>query len=194
MTRPMDRAAAGIAALAALAACATPPKEAPAGPYSAGGLSVTLERAWTEMPVRLSATPAPYLTYDGPRLNQVHLLSIADGEGVLKPPRTEERTIPVFRAGMSSLQLVELITESVTSFGLQNVTAVEIRPATLAGAEGVGFDLTAAQPNGLRMRGRAVAAETDGTLDLMLYIAPEMHYYEANRAEVERMLASAARR
>lgn len=182
-----------VAALAFAAACAEMPKEVPAGVYGEGGYSVTLERAWTQMPERFGGTSASFLTYDGPQLNQVHLMTIAAGEGILKEPRTEDQTIPTFRAGMTSLELVELVTQSVTSFGLQNVTAANVRPATLASSEGVGFDFTAVTGSGLRMKGSAIAAEANGALDLMLYLAPEMHYYDAYLPEVERIFTSASR-
>lgn len=189
----------GIAGVVALSACAATPTLVPPGTYDAGGAySVTLERSWTEMPERRSPfTDTSYLTFDGPRLNQVYVLSgIPSGSGIIKERRSDDEDIAelVFRSGMSELELVEFVTESIALFGYQDVVAQDVRPATLAGSEGVQFVITAAQGNGLRIKGAALASETDGTLDLMLFIAPEMHYYGALMPEVERMFASAARR
>ena len=55
------------------------------------------------------------------------------------------------------------------------------------------FDFTAVTGGGLRMKGSAIAAEADGALDLMLYLAPEMHYYDAYLPEVQRIFTSASR-
>jgi hypothetical protein len=176
-----------------LTACVATPTLVPAGDYQSGGVTVTLERSWTEMP-EIASTGAPYLTFDGPLLNQVHVLSaIPAGEGIIKT-QDEDATVPTFRAGMSAIELVELVTDSVGMLlDLEDVAPADVKPATLAGAEGVSFVFTAARPTGLRYRGAATAAESNGTLDVMLFIAPEAHYYGALAPEVERLFASARR-
>ncbi len=191
----MRRAIALTGALT-LAACVATPTLLEPGPYPSegGGVTVMLERAWTEIPEELSAfTDAPYLTFDGPRLNQVHVLSgVPSGESFIKE-RPNGEPGPAFRAGMSPTEIVDLVTESVAMLGYQNVTAVEVAPRPLAGSAGVWLVFTGAQENGLRVKGAALASETAGALDLMLFIAPETHYYDALMPEVERIFASATR-
>jgi hypothetical protein len=190
----MKRATAAAGALALAACVASPVAVAPGAYDGAGGYSVTLERTWTEMPKGYSAhTDAGYLTFDGPQLNQVHLLNaIPSGEGFVKEQR-DGQPVPVYRAGVTAIEIVEFVTQSVALFGYQNVTAQDVRPRALAGAEGVSFQFTGVLESGLRVKGSALAAESAGALDLMVFIAPEMHYYDAFAPEVERMFDSARR-
>jgi hypothetical protein len=188
---------AAIIAVSLLSACVAAPKGAPTLVRAdehrmAGGLRVTLERSWTAMPSS-SATGRSYFTFDGSRLNQVHVLAgVSSGHGLVKP-RNWGQKVPTFRSGMSSQEIVSLVAESVSFLGYQNVGVADLRPARLAGAAGVAFTFTAVQSTGLQYQGEAVAAETRGKLDVLLFMAPAQHYYAAYAPEVERIFASARR-
>lgn len=96
---------------------------------------------------------------------------------------------------MEGLELQELIGTTV-SRALAGGIAVEMLsliPATFMGAPGFETEFSYPTPNGLNMRGYASGANIGGKLYLMIFIAPQMHYYEKDMAEVRAIAASALR-
>ena len=190
MIRIAFLSAAGLIA----AACTETVTLAPAGVYSAGGYAFDLQRDWSHIPEGLDrAVTVDQLTVDGPRLNQVYLIDgLADGAAMVERA-DEEDPAPAFRAGMSELEIVEFLTDSLSALGMQDVAAENVRPASFAGAPGVRFDFTAARDNGLTLRGTAAASSAGEALDGLVFIAPAEHYFGYYRAEVDAMFDSARR-
>lgn len=201
MRREQNRArrarilAAVLAVGALVAACATV-TTAEAGPYSVNkAYTVTLGRPWSDL---TSAMPnkgprTRFLTIDGPLLNRLYLVGGLEDGGALMKAASKEKPVPEYRAGMSSTEAVAFVADTVAALGYQDVETLSLRPQDFAGGDGVRFDLAAATPAGLKMAGSALLAETDGRLNLMLYIAPAEHYYAAHLPEVEQIFASVAR-
>lgn len=50
--------------------------------------------------------------------------------------------------------------------------------------------LSGAYVNGLNMKGDAVLVESEEGLNLVVYTAPELVYYDKYRGEVEKLIAS----
>lgn len=184
-------AALGLALL--LAACASI-SAAPAGPYKVSGdMTVTLGQEWADASRAQVGAPrrVRLLTIDGPLLNRLYFTTgLQPGDFMVKPER-RDRPTPTYRAGMSPTELVEFVADSVAALDFQRTETARLRPAKLGGADALRFDLTAQTDEGLDMSGTAVVAERGGKLYVILYLAPDEHYFTAGQAEVESIMASA---
>lgn len=189
------RAAAIAAAALALTACATV-SSAPAGAYTVGtNYQVTLGHEWSDISNIMVGRPKSVhlLSTDGPLLNRLYLSDgLAPGEFMVKPV-AKERPTPIYKKGMAPTELVEFVADSVSALDYQRVETSTLRPAKFAGADGLRFDIAGQTKEGLDMAGTAQAAEIDGKLYVILYLAPKEHYFAAGLPEVEQILASARR-
>lgn len=178
-----------------LAACASGPSLVPPGEFRAGTrYALPLERAWSRIPARLDpATSLDSLSVDGPLLNRVYVASGLKQGAAIAVSRDEARPVPGFRAAMSELELAEFVADSVAALDYRAVEITHVRPAGFGGVPGVRLDLTAARESGLLIRGMALAAVHEERLDLIVFLAPAEHYYEAYAADVERMFAGVRR-
>jgi hypothetical protein len=192
MIAPRLRALACAALLLGLSACTTVTL-APAGAYAVGSHGVTLGRSWSDISIILPGRPrnVRLLSIDGPLLNRLYIADgLTDGQFLVKPMR-KERPTPTWRSGMSPSEQVEFVTDSVAAMDYQRVETSDLRPTTVAGADGMRFDLSAKTAEGLDISGMAQVVETGGKLFLILYLAPSEHYFGAQKAEVEGIMASA---
>lgn len=180
-----------IAALAALTACAPTMTAVPAGVFQPkNALAVNLQNSWTHIPPQLNfVTNGSVLTRHGVALGRVDILRLEPGGSILRVARSVDA--PEYARGMSELELVELVTASLRQLGYADIRAENVRPHQLAGAPGVRFDIHGKYPSGLNLRGDAVLAQANDELNLIIFLAPAAHYYEASAAEVEQIIQSA---
>lgn len=168
--------------------------DAPAGPLSVGTARVSLGREWANIngitPQR--PTNVTLLTIDGPQLDKLYISDgLKPGEGIVTGA-DKDKPAPILKAGLSNAERVEFIASSVSAMGLLKVEARKPRPATYAGHPGVRMDISASTQNGLDISGTALIAEVGDKTYVILYLAPSEHYFDANLAEVEQVMASAA--
>lgn len=185
--RRLFLAAAGSALLAS---CATVTL-APAGTYEANAIAVNLTRAWSDLtPAGMQPPGVRLLTVDGVLLNQLYVATIEPGGSLVKiVDRDTPR--PTYRADMSETELVEFVIDSLATFGYQEPQSTALRPQTLAGAQGVRFDITARTQSGLNVSGTALVARSGDNLNMLLFLAPTEHYYGAFASEVDSIFGSA---
>ncbi|MGE0044950.1 MAG: hypothetical protein AB7J28_05735 [Hyphomonadaceae bacterium] len=180
---------------AALAASCAPQARLVQGSLDAGeGYRVQLGRTWSDVtPIMVDRTRnVRVLSVDGPHLNRLYLAgAVRAGDPIVRAMRREQPT-PVFRADMTDTELVEFVTDSIAALGYQRPEATNLRPGTLAGVEGVRFEVTTQTPEGLAYDGTSLVARQGESLHLMLYLAPREHYYGTLAQEVETIFASAA--
>ena len=190
MIRIATLAAAGLLA----AACTETVTLAPAGVYSASSYAFDLQRDWSHIPDGLApSVTVDQLTVDGPQLNQVYIIEqLADGAALIETAE-EDDPAPAFRAGMTELDVVEFLTDSLSAVGLEDVAAEDVRPAPFAEASGVRFEFTARRANGLAVRGAAAASSAGDSLDGLVFLAPAEHYFTRYQSEVEAMFDTARR-
>lgn len=132
-------------------------------------------------------------TIDGAPLNQLIIISrVKPGEHVFLKAREHKRRPdgPWFRAGMRPDEVRDLILDGLSGGGWANVRASELRPAKFGTVPALRFDLDLDNPSGLVYRGLATAAEKDGRLTLLVWIAPAEHYYGRDVEAVSRMFDS----
>ncbi len=196
MSRTVRHAILIAAAAAALwlSGCASIPT-APTGLYAVGqAYHVRLGRDWSDLShvIGGASSKVKVLTLDGPLLNRLYLTEgLVPGDSLVRRPRSDHAN-PPYRAHMSSSELVEFVADSVSAQGFQRVETSNLRPAAFLTAAALRFDLAAVTQQGLDMQGTAQAAEVDGKLYVLLYLAPREHYFAASLNEVERIFASVA--
>ncbi len=175
-----------------LAACVAGPTALEPGVYTAdNATSVTLSEAWSKYPANMNvATKGEVLTKDGPPLNRLHFIQMSEGEALLKTPKKVPEDTPVFTVGMSEIDIVDMVTNSLLKISYSVMEAENIRPVTIDGQEGLRFDLTGKWENGLNVSGDVVAVPKGEKLNLVMFIAPTMHYYPTSETEVEAIIAS----
>lgn len=185
------RAAAALAALVSLSACAGL-KAVPAGPYASGGNQITVGRTWTDMGRLFDASKGVrMLSVDGPQLNRLFVIDgLKAGEFIIRPPSKEQPT-PTWKVGLSPTEQVEFIADSLAAMQYYRVETNNLRPVKVGERSGVRFDISAQTVDGLDISGVAQLVEAQDRLYVLLYLAPTEHYFEATRAEVESIMASA---
>ncbi len=189
-SRQLTGLLAGVAMLA-LAGCVETMSAVPAGPMDGdAGFMVTLHDDWTRVPSSINLiTRGDLLTKDGLALNQLHLMSLEDGQSLVRAARGAD--VPVYRAGMSALEQVDLVTASLQRLKYADVTTANVRPQDFDGVEGTRFDISGKFQSGLSFRSDVAMAETGDRLHVVLFLAPAGHYYAASAGEVVDIIENA---
>ncbi len=159
----------------------------------AGKLMVVKPRAgWNKSTARPSSRSEKW-TKDGIGLNELTFFAgIADGETLYFAPLGSQQQLPKFRSAMLPTDIVEFF-ESSNRIVLQSpVFKVEnVAPTKLGKFDGVRFNYSyAAQDEGLTRKGEGVAAIIDGKLYLVNFIAPAIHYFDRDIAEIRQLIAT----
>jgi len=174
-----------------LAACASRggPLVSP-GPNPAGGdLRIDSEMEWS----RYSDRRSQWWTMDGQQLNLLYLIpAVRPGEYIFLGRRQTTRRPdgPFFQPGMRADELRDLIVDGLLAAGLVGVQTTDLRPDDFGGREGLRFEMSMTNQEGLKYQGMAAAFEHDDRLALALFMAPSEYYYPRDAAKVARMLDS----
>lgn len=185
------RTVAALAAVVSLSACAAI-KAVPAGPYASGGNQITVGRTWTDMGRLFDASKGVrMLSIDGPQLNRLFVIDgLKTGEFIIRPA-SKERPTPTWKAGLTPTEQVEFLADSLAAMQYHRVETDNLRPVKVGERSGVRFDISAQTVDGLNISGIAQLVEAGDRLYILLYLAPTEHYFDATRAEVESIMASA---
>jgi hypothetical protein len=184
--------AAAMAAVVSLSACAAM-ETVPAGPYVSGRHQITVGRTWTDMGRPLDAARrVRVLSIDGPRLNRLLVIDgLAPGEFIVRPA-SRERPTPTWTAGLTPTEQVEFLADSLAAMQYHRIETKNLRPVKVGDRSGLRFDIGARTVDGLNISGIAQLVEAGDRLYILLYLAPTEHYFDATRAEVESIMASAS--
>lgn len=120
-------------------------------------------------------------TQNGVGLDElVFYLGLEPGEALIKQSAKAEKTAPMPKVlpDMSPNDMVELVVDSIVRSGGGDVRAIGLRPMPFGALDGYRFDLTYYSDQGLRYRGAVVGAAAGKQQHLILFIAPEQHYYD----------------
>lgn len=173
----------------ALAACASggsrlvSPGSNPAG----SRLTLNSEMEWT----RISDRRMQVWTIDGELLNRLYLIpAVREREYIFLGSRQTKRRPdgPFFKPGMRADELRDLIVDGLLASGAINVSASNLRPVAFGDREGLRFELTLANQEGLKYQAMAAAFEHDRELSLAIFMAPGEYYYSRDAQKVDRML------
>jgi len=160
------------------------------GPQSIDGLALATPVSWSDLGHRGQRL----WTRDGVSLNALRIYTdIEAGEHVFRARLRGERDEGArFRAGLSDIEIAELIVEGLRGSSLVNVRAIDLRPAALNGHRGFRAELSFDNNSGLHYRGLVLAEGEDGSLSFVMYTAPAEFYFERDRAVVESIFESLA--
>lgn len=162
--------------------------------YDVGGaFSVTLERSWADISgaSRLPAEEMRLLTYHGVTLDRLYFTGGLKPGASLVPAERGIETL-VFHEGLSRAELVEFLAHTLGAMGYVRVEPRNIRPSMLAGENGVRFDVTMQTSDGLEMSAMVLAAQPNGRLNLILFMAPREYYFPMLAPEIDAMMLEAA--
>ncbi len=153
---------------------------------------VTPTAGWNVSTARPSAKGERW-TRDGLSLNELTFFAgIADGETLYYVPFDGQQELPKFHAAMLPTDIVELF-EASNRIVLQSAvfTIDNVIPTKLGKFDGVRFSYSyAAQDEGLTRKGEGVAAIVGGRLYLVNFIAPAIHYFDRDIAEIRQMITA----
>jgi hypothetical protein len=177
------------ALLPALAACAGGGgRLVKPGPNPAGGrLMIDSEMEWT----RMSASRYQLWTIDGELLNRLYLIPrVREREFIFLGQRQTRRRPDgaFYHRGLRADELRDLILDGLRASGTADVEATNLRPARFGNRDGLRFEFSLANPEGLRYRGMAAAFEHEKGLALAIFLAPGEHYYPRDAEKVSKML------
>lgn len=97
---------------------------------------------------------------------------------------------PVYRSTMDAFAVTEMVKSGMQTDGFEQIEINGLAPADFGGREGFSFQLTALTQSGLRVNGLVHGTNADGKLDMLVFVAPSTHYYEATVPEIDAMVAS----
>lgn len=184
------RNAAALAVSLALAACAAGGPLVRPGPNTAGGrLMINSDMEWT----RIGGARYQMWTIDGELLNRLYLISnVREREYIFLGQRQTRRRPdgPFYHRGMRADELRDLILDGLRAAGAVNVVDRNLRPAEFGGREGLRFDFSLSNEEGLKYQGMAAAFEHEKGLALAIFMAPSEYYYPRDAAKVDRMLGT----
>lgn len=160
------------------------------GPNPAGGdLRIDSEMEWT----RYSERRSQWWTMDGQQLNLLYLIpAVRPGEYIFLGQRQTRRRPdgPFFQPGMRADEVRDLIVDGLLAAGLVGIQTHDLRPDDFGGREGLRFEMSMSNQQGLRYQGMAAAFQHDDRLALALFMAPSEYYYPRDAAKLARMLDS----
>jgi hypothetical protein len=158
-----------------------------------GGMLVQPTSEWNRSSRRPSSSGESW-TKDGFPLNRLDFFTqIEAGESIYKERSKKQRPLPKFRSDMLLPDLAELFE---SNFSIENdITLFEVtkaEPARIGTAQGVRIEYEYAYPNDpLRRRGEARLGVANGRLYVINFAAPALHYFDASKDEVHRIMESA---
>lgn len=158
------------------------------------GLTAKPERSWNRWTIR-PVKQSEVWTIDGLSLNELYFVAgLPAGKPMLREFDKKDAPLPKFSAAMLPTDLVDFVeTSSRSAMQTSLFEVADVRPAKLAGYDGVRFDYSfAVQGNELLRRGMAVAAVIDGKFYMASFSGPAIHYFDRDKASVERLFSGLA--
>ncbi len=185
--RALRRAILVAALCALLASCGGGALVVP-GPTTAGGkLTIDSEMEWT----RIAMSRYQLWTIDGELLNRLYLIpSVREREFIFLGQRQTKRRPDgaFYKRGLRADELRDLILDGLRAAGTVNLESRNLRPVNFSGREGLRFEFSMSNEEGLKYQGMAAAFEHEKGLALALYMAPSEFYYPRDEAKVSKML------
>ena len=158
------------------------------GPNPAGSrLTIDSEMEWT----RESTTRYQLWTIDGELLNRLYLVpAVREGEYIFLGHRQTTRRPdgPFYKRGMRADELRDLVADGLRMSGAVDVVSTNLRPIDFGGREGLRFDFSLSNEEGLAYQGMAAAFEHEKGLALAIFLAPREYYFPRDTEKVSRML------
>lgn len=186
--RRIMRSIAAILVLA-LSGCVSVTAVNPGMPTAVGDFTVDPQVQWANLRIGLSNEPV--WTIDGFGLQEIRFYTgVQPGRPLFPIPGANQADLPVYQANMLPNDVMDFIAAALGRVGYLQVRTAALTPAPFGSAMGFRFDLTMTTAAGLQMKGSALAAQRNGHLDVILYLAAAEHYYDRYAPVVDRIFAS----
>ena len=166
---------------------------APAGSKTVKGIQVNSLSDWNKSPFSRGSNTEVW-TKDGHVLNEIMFVGGVENGKPLFKNYNKELPMPEYQQGMLPNELAELITTSLKNAngGEIRIKATDLRPQRVGENLGVRFGLNWFTTNGLAKRGEAVAVPNENKLNIIIFTAADIHYYQKDAEEIDQMFSSMA--
>ena len=162
----------------------------PAAPVALSGtVKLRPQIAWS----RSEDGPIETWTVDGENLNAlVFVKGATNGDTLLPSEALGDRLgeLPAYDREMTRLEVHDLYVATLSKLGYSRIATREVRPWSLGGRPGFRFEFSHQAEDGLRREGLAAGLVAAGRLWLITYTAPEVHYFQKYKPQVEALLSS----
>ena len=128
-------------------------------------------------------------TVDGYGLQDVRFFKGVEDKKTLFPGDDAEK-MPVFSAGMTPNDVLELVIDTLSAAGASQVKGSALRPADFGSAAGFRFEFSFLDADGLEFDGMAGGAIIDGRLHMIYYTGTRSHYFPKYRDQVDKLIRS----
>jgi hypothetical protein len=161
-------------------------------------LEVTPPREWNRVSSRLffDISEVEDWTQNGPLLDGITFVTgLKGGSFVVRQDKREYRQVPKYRSNMTAPEIASML-ESLyrVKGGAVDFRMTNLSPRAFLGAGGFQLDFEHLDGDEVWRKGRAVGANVDGRLFLIMFDAARSHYYSASLPDFEAIVASARRR
>ena len=163
--------------------------------FGDGSMAVTAPRPWNRhRPIWFGdIRQVEDWTQNGAQLDGLSFVTgLKDGKSLVRQRRTASQQVPIFRSNMTAPEVAAMI-ESLYRVrgGSVDFRTLSLAPRPFLGANGFQLDYEHLDDDELWRRGRAVGAVINGKLYLILLDAAKAHYFDADLADFEALVASA---
>ena len=160
-----------------------------------GSLRVTPPREWNRQRGQLfiDIREVEDWTQNGPLLDGISFVTgLKGGSTLVRQTRRDDRQVPKYRSNMTAPEITAML-ESLfrVRLGTVDFKTLGLAPRPFLGRAGFQFDYEHLDSDEVWRRGRAVGANVDGRLYLILIDAARAHYFDATLADFEAITASA---
>ena len=142
---------------------------------------------------RIKSTRQELWTIDGTALNSLSIFSgVKPGEHVfqmLKEKKSRPNG-PWFRPGMRPDEVRDIVVDALMGQSWAKVSSDQLRPQRFGDADGLRFEMTLTNPDGLVYKGSVAAVERGGKLTVLVWKAPAEYYYDRDAVAVGKMFDS----
>ena len=128
-------------------------------------------------------------TVDGPSLQTILFVKGLEDEETLFEVQGDKE-LPKFKPYMRANEIMEFIVDSLSSIGMGQVKATNLRPIQFGKALGSRFEYTYVSKNGLEMEGLAIGAVLHEQLYLIIYEGTRQYYFQKHKLDVEKIIDS----
>ena len=194
----MKRFATSALVVLLLSGCATGYTLVSPGAVSVSGIELNADSGWNRVPnqqLSWARGATQVWTRNGLSLDRLVVIpDVGAGESIYRIASNTD--YPVFRAGMSNDDIVELVDKTIEVAQGGNhtvVTTQQVRTQRFGADDGVLFDLHAVVHDGPDYHGLAGAFVSDGKLNIVYFLGASPYYYESQADSAEAIIASARR-
>ena len=163
----------------------------PAGSNVIQGLSFTSTSDWNKSPSAPTSNSEVW-TKDGLALNELlFIYEVEDGASLFRQS-SDELPMPSYRSSMLPNEIEELVKTSLINAmgGEIPISTSNLRPMPIEDIIGFRFEFDFYTTEGLAIRGDVLAIPDNELLNVIIYKAASMHYYEKDLEEVNAIFES----